>query len=74
MELTKQEKINIVNEHLKNAIISIYNINMLIIQESAIEPINTDSLSALELRLSNAFLIKKSLQDELTSLNNQVGG
>jgi hypothetical protein len=74
MELTKQEKINIVNEHLKNAVISIYNINMLIIQESAIEPINTDSLSALELRLSNAFLIKKSLQDELTSLNNQVGG
>ena len=74
MELTKQEKINIVNEHLKNAVISIYNINMLIIQESAIEPINTDSLSALELRLSNAFLIKKSLQDELTNLNNQVGG
>lgn len=73
MELTKQEKINIVNEHLKNVVISIYNINMLIIQESAIEPINTDSLSALELRLSNAFLIKKSLQDELTSLNNQAG-
>jgi len=71
MELGKQEKINIINEHLKNVVNNIFNINMLIIQESAVTPINQDAVDALELQLENAFLKKQALQSELEKVKNE---
>ena len=73
MELNKEEKIELINTHLKNIANNIFNLNMLIIQESAVEPINQDSLSALNLELENAFAKKQVLKDELERVINESG-
>jgi hypothetical protein len=46
---------------------------MLIIQESAVTPINQDSVDALELQLENAFAKKQALQSELEKVTNEPG-
>jgi hypothetical protein len=73
MDLEKQEKIDIINVHLKSIVNNIFNINMLIIQESAVTPINQDSVDALELQLENAFAKKQALQSELERVTNEPG-
>jgi hypothetical protein len=73
MDLEKQEKIDIINVHLKSVVSNIFNINMLIIQESAVTPINQDSVDALELQLENAFAKKQALQSELEKVTNEPG-
>jgi hypothetical protein len=73
MDLEKQEKIDIINVHLKSVVNNIFNINMLIIQESAVTPINQDSVDALELQLENAFAKKQALQSELEKVTNEPG-
>jgi len=73
MDLEKQEKIDIINVHLKSIVNNIFNINMLIIQESAVTPINQDSVDALELQLENAFAKKQALQNELEKVTNEPG-
>jgi hypothetical protein len=73
MELNKEEKIELINTHLKNIANNIFNLNMLIIQESAVSPINQESLSALNLQLENAFAKKEALKDELEKVKNESG-
>jgi hypothetical protein len=73
MDLEKQEKIDIINIHLKSVVNNIFNINMLIIQESAVVPINQDAVDALELQLENAFAKKQALQIELEKVVNEPG-
>lgn len=73
MDLEKQEKIDIINVHLKSVVNNIFNINMLIIQESAVSPINQDAVDALELQLENAFAKKQALQIELEKVINEPG-
>lgn len=73
MELSKQEKIEIINVHLKSVVENIFNINMLIIQESAVDPINQESLNALEKQLDNVFLKQQALKDELERVSNESG-
>ncbi len=73
MDLEKQEKIDIINVHLKSVVNNIFNINMLIIQESAVVPINQDAVDALELQLENAFAKKQALQIELEKVVNEPG-
>jgi hypothetical protein len=73
MDLEKQEKIDIINVHLKSIVNNIFNINILIIQESAVTPINQDSVDALELQLENAFAKKQALQSELEKVTNEPG-
>ncbi len=73
MELSLPEKISIINEHLKSVANNIYNINMLIIQESAVAPINQEVVDALNVQLENAFLKKEALEAELERVNNESG-
>lgn len=73
MELSKQEKIEMINMHLKSVAENIFNINMLIIQESAVSPINQESLDALEKQLENTFAKKQALQNELQKVENETG-
>lgn len=73
MELNQAEKIEIINVHLKSVVENIFNINMLIIQESAVDPINQESLSALEKQLENLFLKQQALKDELEKVENESG-
>jgi pimeloyl-CoA synthetase len=73
MELIKEEKIEIINVHLKSVVENIFNINMLIIQESAVSPINQESLDALEKQLENLFLKQEALKNELEKVNNESG-
>lgn len=73
MELEKQEKIDIINIHIKNVVNNIFNLNMLVIQESAVTPINQDAVDALELQLENAFAKRQALQNELEKVINEPG-
>lgn len=73
MELSLPEKVSIINEHLKSVANNIYNINMLIIQESAVAPINQEVVDALNVQLENAFLKKQALEAELERVNNESG-
>lgn len=73
MELSLPEKVSIINEHLKSVANNIYNINMLIIQESAVAPINQEVVDALNVQLENAFLKKEALEAELERVNNESG-
>lgn len=73
MELSVPEKVSIINEHLKSVANNIYNINMLIIQESAVAPINQEVVDALNVQLENAFLKKEALEAELERVNNESG-
>lgn len=73
MELNQSEKIEIINVHLKSVVENIFNINMLIIQESAVDPINQESLGALEKQLENLFSKQQALKDELEKVENESG-
>jgi len=73
MELSLPEKVSIINEHLKSVANNIYNINMLIIQESAVALINQEVVDALNVQLENAFLKKQALEAELERVNNESG-
>lgn len=71
MELTKEEKINIINEHIKNIVINIYNLNILLIQEQSVSPNNQDSIDSLNLQISSAFAKKVALESEKEKLANE---
>ena len=68
MELTNQEKIEIVEQHLKNVLLSEYNINLTIEEATAIaEPIEAN-VSALNLQLADILAQKAALNSELAKL------
>ena len=70
-ELSKQEKLVLIDEHIKNVETNIFNLNLLVIQESALDPINQEQISALEARLQNAFLKKDALIAEKEKVNSE---
>jgi hypothetical protein len=71
MELTKEEKIDIVNQHLKNVVINIYNLNILLIQESALDIPNQEAIDSIQLQIDSAFKKKISLESKLEELKEE---
>ena len=67
-ELTTQEKTDILNQHLRNLELSIYNLSLSILEEEAKSTPEAETLSAYNSDLSDLNAKKEVLLDELASL------
>jgi hypothetical protein len=70
MELTNQEKIDIVNQHIKSCLINMYNLDVALIGEEANSPINQETVDNLNLQLDILRSKKAALDSEIASLIN----
>jgi ABC-type dipeptide/oligopeptide/nickel transport system ATPase component len=68
MELTNEEKINIVMQHIKSIASNIYNLQISLISENAIDPINQDNMQSLNTQLSIETSKMEALESELANL------
>lgn len=66
--LTNEEKISVVNQHLKNLEYNKYNVELSLIEENAITKINDDVISSLNEQLVNLNAKIDVLQQEIASL------
>jgi hypothetical protein len=68
IELTSEEKIGIIEQHLKNVLYSEYNAQLSLIEANALsEPIQTN-IDAINLQLKDIAAQKDILQKEINSL------
>lgn len=67
-ELTTEEKISIVNQHIKNVEYSIYNLNLSLVEEQAVNSPDTDKISSLNAQLAESNAKKTALLAELSDL------
>ena len=68
MELTNEEKINIVTQHIKSVASNIYNLQISLISENAVEPINQDNVQSLNSQMAAETSKMEALESELASL------
>ena len=68
MELNNEEKINIVMQHIKSIASNIYNMQVSLISENAIDPINQDNVQSLNAQLSTEISKMEALETELANL------
>jgi hypothetical protein len=68
MELTNEEKINIVTQHIKSIASNIYNLQISLIAENATDPINQDNVQSLNSQMSVENSKRVALESELTTL------
>lgn len=68
MQLTKEEKIAIIGQHIKNLENSKYNLELSIVEESAITSPNLASLSNLNDQIANIVTKISALNSEKTKL------
>jgi len=67
--LTNQEKIDIVNQHLKNVNYSLYNLSLSVVEENAVSEPNSDSIANLNAQISDLNAKTTTLEAELQSLS-----
>lgn len=67
--LTNQEKIDIVNQHLKNVNYSLYNLSLSVVEENAVSEPNSDYIANLNAQISDLNAKKTTLEAELQSLS-----
>ena len=68
MELTNEEKISIVTQHIKSVASNIYNLQVSLISENAVDPINQDTVQSLNAQMSAETSKIEALESELTRL------
>jgi len=68
MELTNEEKISIVTQHIKSVASNIYNLQVSLISENAVDPINQDTIQSLNAQMSVETSKMEALETELTNL------
>lgn len=68
MELTNDEKINIVTQHIKKVALNIYDLQILLISEQATEVINQETVNNLNNKISEETSRMGALEAELTIL------
>ena len=68
MELTNEEKISIVTQHIKSVASNIYNLQVSLISENAVDPINQDTTQSLNAQMSVETSKMEALETELTNL------
>lgn len=68
MELTKEEKISVINQHIKNLQNNKYNIELTIIEENSLPETNSLVMSSLNSQLENANKKITALNLEKTKL------
>ena len=64
-ELTNQEKIEIINQHIKNLNYSLYNLQISLKEELAIDTPNQDSVSSINQQIADNTSKKSALIAEL---------
>jgi len=69
IELSDQEKYVIVNQHIKNCVTNIYNLQVSVISEQALDVPNETLLSNLNAQINNEVKRQMALELELASLN-----
>lgn len=67
-ELNNQEKIDIVNQHLKNLEYSAFNLSLSILEEQAAVTPNVENISALNSKIAEVDAKKTALLAELSEL------
>lgn len=67
--LSDQEKFSIVNQHIKNCITNIYNLQMSLIAEMALSEPNQTLIDNLNNQIQQESLKQTALEGELSSLN-----
>mgnify|MGYP006286246121 CR=1 FL=1 len=67
-ELTNQEKTEVVNQHLKNAEYSLFNLNLSLIEEQAVATPNAANISSINAQITEVTARKTALLAELADL------
>jgi hypothetical protein len=68
MELTKEEKINIIEQHQKNIVYNKFNTEMSIVEENAKNTPDTSVVTALNAKITESVAQLAALQIELNNL------
>jgi hypothetical protein len=71
MSLSKEEKLEIIDSHIKNIVKNRYVFNLMIIQENSLENPNQETLDSLNLQVQDTFKKEESLQQEKENLINE---
>ncbi len=72
MELTNEEKIAILNQHIKNIVVNKYNIHVAIVAEEAANPVDQNKINALNNQMSAEQSKYDALMVEYSSLAEQA--
>jgi len=67
-ELTKEEKIQIINNHIKNLKTNKYNLEVSLIEESSLELVSDITVSSLTTEISNTVSRIQALEAEIIKL------
>ena len=67
-ELTKDEKIQIINNHIKNLKTNKYNLEVSLIEESSLELVSDITVSSLTTEISNTVSRIQALEAEIIKL------
>ena len=70
MELTNDEKQTIVNSHLKNCSANLYNLQVTLIAENAVDPVNQQNIDLINSQIAKENSKFNALFSELEKLNN----
>jgi hypothetical protein len=68
MELTNEEKISILNQHIKNIVVNKYNLHVSIIAEEAADAIDQTKIDALNIQINAEQAKYDALLVELSTL------
>jgi hypothetical protein len=68
MELSNEEKQNIVNQHIKSVLTNVYNLQVSLIAEEAVEPVNQSAVDALSEQISKELVRHEALMSEFESI------
>jgi hypothetical protein len=68
IELTKDEKIQIINNHIKNLKSNKYNLEVSLIEENSLDEINNSTVTVLNTEISNTTSRIEALEAEITRL------
>lgn len=68
IELTKDEKIQIINNHIKNLKSNKYNLEVSLIEENSLDEINNSTVTLLNTEISNTTSRIEALEAEITRL------
>lgn len=69
IELTDQEKLAIINQHIKGIVTNIYNLNVAIISESSLAQPNQENLDNLNNELQKENTKKQALLQEYATIS-----
>jgi hypothetical protein len=68
MELTNEEKQNIINQHIRNVNVNVYNLQITLMAEEAVQSPNQETVSSLNAKIQEELRKNAALLSELESL------